>query len=121
MAMQGLGIYCCDLGDELHGSWTLLPYSLMQNQVHHHSPCTLMLLVRRFLDDMLEEADFPQVDVFIVVYTEPVEIVEPTVIAAVNMNFPGAKLHVHVLDDNKNPAMAAMVNKLQCQMRCARL
>ncbi|KAK9793218.1 hypothetical protein WJX73_003952 [Symbiochloris irregularis] len=71
----------------------------------------------RFLDDMLDEATFPHVDVFICVYSEPVEIIEPTVIAAVNMNYPGAKLHVHVLDDNKSPPMAAMVSKLQCQMR----
>lgn len=66
---------------------------------------------------MLEESTFPHVDVFICVYSEPVEIVEPTVIAAVNMNYPGAKLHVHVLDDNKSAPMAAMVSKLQCQMR----
>lgn len=149
-------------------------------------------LTHRFLSDMFPEDDFPHVDVFVVCYTEGPDIVEPTAIAAVNMNYPGeacqqlqstlcstsyavpsglsvlhaeliiawltcpqgmkcmpnhspvsgtskrscksgksgtvhvrlaacagAKLHVHVLDDGKNPGMASMVNKLSCQMRCA--
>jgi hypothetical protein len=42
---------------------------------------------------------------------------EPTVIAALNMIYPGAKLVVHVLDDGRRPDVLAMVNKLrtQCQ------
>jgi cellulose synthase (UDP-forming) len=45
------------------------------------------------------------VDVFIPTYDEPVEVVEPTVAAAVRMR--GDKI-VHVLDDGGRPEMAAM-------------
>ena len=43
----------------------------------------------RYLDDMLDEDDFPHVDVFVCCYSEPVDIIEPTTIAALNMNYPG--------------------------------
>jgi hypothetical protein len=44
-------------------------------------------------------------------------VVEPTVIAALNMTYPGAKLTVHVLDDGRKPEVLSMVNRLrdQCQ------
>lgn len=38
---------------------------------------------------MFREDDFPHVDVFICCYSEPPDIIEPTAIAAVNMNYPG--------------------------------
>ncbi|MGK5682145.1 glycosyltransferase family 2 protein [Actinoplanes sp. URMC 104] len=43
------------------------------------------------------------VDVFIPVYNEPVEVVEPVVRAAVALG--GAGVHVALLDDGRNPAM----------------
>ena len=43
--------------------------------------------------------------------------VEPTAIAALNMNWPGKKLTVHVLDDGKRPAMARLVRRLAFQCR----
>ena len=46
----------------------------------------------RYLNKMLAEEEFPHVDVFICCFTEPVEVVEPTIIAAVNMNYPGEPL-----------------------------
>ncbi len=48
---------------------------------------------------------------------EPVEVIEPTVIAAMNMNYPGAKLTINILDDGKKPAVAKMVRRLQFQAR----
>jgi cellulose synthase (UDP-forming) len=46
------------------------------------------------------------VDVFIPTYTEPVEIVEPTVVAATRLH--GHDLRVALLDDGNRPEMAAM-------------
>ena len=43
--------------------------------------------------------------------------VEPTAIAALNMNWPGSKLTVHVLDDGKRPEMAQLVRRLAAQCR----
>ena len=48
---------------------------------------------------------------------EPVDIVEPTAIAALNMNWPGSKLTVHVLDDGKRPEMARLVRRLAFQCK----
>lgn len=43
--------------------------------------------------------------------------VEPTAIAALNLNWPGSKLTVHVLDDGRRPAMARLVRRLAFQCR----
>ena len=48
---------------------------------------------------------------------EPVEVIEPTVIAALNMNYPGQRLKVHVLDDGNKAAVKDMVKRLQYQCR----
>ena len=54
----------------------------------------------------------PTVDVFIPTYTEPIDIVRVTAIAAKNLNYPKEKLFVHILDDGgtiarrQNPKIA---------------
>src|SRR5215207_9263972 len=48
----------------------------------------------------------PVVDVLIPTYNEPVEVVEPTVAAA--MRLAAARVRVAVLDDGDRPEMAAM-------------
>jgi cellulose synthase/poly-beta-1,6-N-acetylglucosamine synthase-like glycosyltransferase/endo-1,4-beta-D-glucanase Y len=48
----------------------------------------------------------PTVDVFIPVYGEPVEVVEPTVSAARRMH--GAEVHVHLLDDGEDEEMRTL-------------
>lgn len=59
----------------------------------------------------------PKIDVFVVTYTEDRDIVEPTAIAAINMDYPGDKLTVMVLDDGNRPEIAKMVKDLRSQMR----
>jgi hypothetical protein len=54
---------------------------------------------------------FPSVDIYIVAYNEPVEVVEPTTIAAMNLDWPGEKLTVYVLDDGKNELLRNMAMK----------
>jgi cellulose synthase (UDP-forming) len=48
----------------------------------------------------------PAVDVFVPVYDEPVNVVEPTIRAATEMT--GADVRVHLLDDGASDAMAAL-------------
>jgi cellulose synthase (UDP-forming) len=51
----------------------------------------------------------PAVDVLIPTYNEPVDVVEPTVAAAVRMR--GASVTVHVLDDGDRPEMAVLAER----------
>ena len=51
----------------------------------------------------------PGVDVFIPVYGEPIEVVEPTVAAATRM--AGAEVHVALLDDGDDPAMRGVAER----------
>ncbi|KAF6262258.1 hypothetical protein COO60DRAFT_1677084 [Scenedesmus sp. NREL 46B-D3] len=70
----------------------------------------------RKLEQMLEPEDMPGVDIFVPTYSEPVEVIEPTVIAALNMNYPGSRMTVHVLDDGARPEVAAMISRLRFQL-----
>ncbi len=44
-------------------------------------------------------SDWPAVDVYIPTYNEPIEVVRPTVLAAMQMDWPADKLNVCLLDD----------------------
>jgi cellulose synthase (UDP-forming) len=51
----------------------------------------------------------PEVDVFVPVYDEPVEIVEPTIAAAARLR--GARVNVHLLDDGASTQMHALARR----------
>jgi cellulose synthase (UDP-forming) len=44
-------------------------------------------------------AAWPMIDVFIPTYNEPLDVVKPTVLAALNMDYPADRFTVHILDD----------------------
>lgn len=44
---------------------------------------------------------WPTVDVFIPTYNEPLEVVRPTVLAALALDWPADKLRIYILDDGK--------------------
>lgn len=71
----------------------------------------------RFLSSMMTEKMFPNVEVFIVTYNEPLSVIEPTVIACVNMDYPGANLDVCVLDDGDRPEVSKCIKDLRAQMK----
>ncbi|WP_456380867.1 UDP-forming cellulose synthase catalytic subunit [Thiolapillus sp.] len=50
-----------------------------------------------------DPAQWPTVDVFIPTYNEPLEVVKPTVYAALGMDWPREKLNVYLLDDGRRP------------------
>ena len=60
--------------------------------------------------DALPAVGVPRVDVFVPVYDEPVEIVEPTVAAAAAMG--GAKVKVHLLDDGHRDEMKELAGRM---------
>ena len=46
---------------------------------------------------------WPHVDIFIPTYNESLDVVKPTVFAALNLQWPEEKLHVYILDDGSRP------------------
>ncbi|NOK70976.1 MAG: glycosyltransferase [Chloroflexi bacterium AL-N10] len=58
------------------------------------------------------QEEWPVVDVFITCYNEPVEIVEKTAQAALNIDYPQNKLFVYILDDGNSPEIRTMAETL---------
>ncbi len=50
-----------------------------------------------------DEKIWPHVDIFIPTYNESLDVVKPTVFAALNLQWPSEKLHVYILDDGSRP------------------
>jgi cellulose synthase (UDP-forming) len=46
---------------------------------------------------------WPTVDVFIPTYNEPLSVVQPTVLAALGLDWPADKLRIYLLDDGRRP------------------
>ena len=61
---------------------------------------------------MFPKAEYPTIDIFITCYNEPVEMVEETAKAALNIDYPVDKLKVYILDDGNSPEMRTMGEKL---------
>ncbi|KAJ3318202.1 hypothetical protein HDV06_000745, partial [Boothiomyces sp. JEL0866] len=70
----------------------------------------------RELYKMIREADFPSVDVYVVTYNEDEEIVDATVCAAANMQYPKRKLNIFVLDDGKRDNIKLMSLRIQSEL-----
>lgn len=49
---------------------------------------------------------WPDVDIFIPTYNEPLDVVTPTVLAALTMDYPKDKFRVYILDDGRRSAFA---------------
>ena len=52
-------------------------------------------------------ASWPDVDVFVPTYNEPLDVVRATVLAAATIDWPADRLRVYLLDDGKRPAFRA--------------
>ena len=53
-----------------------------------------------------DSSTWPTVDIFIPTYNEPLEIVKPTVLAALTMDYPKDKFQVYILDDGRRSEFA---------------
>jgi cellulose synthase (UDP-forming) len=51
--------------------------------------------------------DWPTVDVFIPTYNEALSVVQPTVLAALGLDWPADKLRIYLLDDGRRPEFRA--------------
>ncbi|HEV7456274.1 MAG TPA: UDP-forming cellulose synthase catalytic subunit [Roseococcus sp.] len=57
---------------------------------------------------------WPMVDVYIPTYNEDLDLVRPTVLAAMNMDYPRDKLNVWILDDGRRPAFREFAEEVGC-------
>lgn len=61
----------------------------------------------------IPEDAWPDVDVFIATYNEPVELLRRTVNGCVHMKYPDkAKVHIYICDDNRRPEMRALAEEM---------
>ncbi|SHK20240.1 cellulose synthase (UDP-forming) [Roseomonas rosea] len=58
--------------------------------------------------------EWPTVDIFIPTYNEPLEVVKPTVFAAMAMDWPRHKMNVVVLDDGRREEFRAFCAQVGC-------
>lgn len=58
-------------------------------------------LKRQILAMPPDRSTWPTVDVFIPTFHEPLSVVEPTVLAALSMDWPAGKLNIYLLDDGR--------------------
>ncbi len=58
--------------------------------------------------------DWPVVDVFIPTYNESLEVVRPTVFAAMAMDWPGHKMNVFILDDGRREEFRRFAAEVGC-------
>lgn len=57
---------------------------------------------------------WPTIDVYIPSYNEPLDVVRPTVLAALALDWPREKLNVHLLDDGKRAEFRDFAAKAKC-------
>jgi len=62
-----------------------------------------------------DRALWPTVDVFIPRYNESLDVVKPTVLAALSLDWPADKLNVYVLDDGRHPEFREFAAKCGAQ------
>jgi cellulose synthase (UDP-forming) len=59
-------------------------------------------------------ADWPTVDIYVPSYNESLDLVRPTVLAAMNMDYPRDKLNVWILDDGRRPEFREFAEECGC-------
>ena len=61
----------------------------------------------------IADEDFPDVDIFISTYNEPVELLRKTIIGCKFMEYPDkSKVHIYLCDDHRRPEMRALAEEL---------
>jgi cellulose synthase (UDP-forming) len=58
--------------------------------------------------------DWPSVDVYVPSYNESLDIVRPTVLAAMNIDWPRDRLNVYILDDGRRPEFRDFAEEVGC-------
>ncbi len=75
---------------------------------------TLWPLDRKPAPLPLNTEEWPEVDVFIPSYNEPLDVVRPTVFAALALDWPQHKLNVYLLDDGRREDFRRFAEEVGC-------
>jgi len=75
---------------------------------------TLWPLNRKPAPLPLDLEEWPEVDVFIPSYNEPLDVVRPTVFAALALDWPQHKLNVYLLDDGQREDFRRFAEEVGC-------
>jgi cellulose synthase (UDP-forming) len=61
-----------------------------------------------------DPAQWPTVDIYVPSYNEDLDIVRPTVLAAMNIDWPRDRMNVYILDDGRRPAFRQFAEEVGC-------
>jgi cellulose synthase (UDP-forming) len=59
-----------------------------------------------------DDREWPKVDVYVPTYNEPLQVVRPTVLAALNMDWPADRYNVYILDDGRREEFRDFAGKV---------
>lgn len=80
-----------------------------ESAVHYYSMSNIEYPKKPEVDESL----FPEVDVFVATYNEPVELLYKTINGCVNMDYPDkSKVHIYICDDSDRPEMKALARQM---------
>ena len=96
----GLGLYLAEFY-----AWIILALGVLQ---------TAWPLDRKAVELVGDPQDWPTVDVYVPTYNESIEIVRTTILAALDMEYPRGRFHVHLLDDGRRPEFRAFARSVGC-------
>src|SRR3546814_337448 len=99
-ALLGTGLYLAELY-----AWVILVLGLLQ---------TSWPLDRPVVEIEGEPDQWPVIDVYIPTYNESLAIVQNTVFAAMDMDYPRDRFHVYILDDGRRPEFRAFARQAGC-------
>jgi cellulose synthase (UDP-forming) len=63
-----------------------------------------------------DTTEWPTVDVYIPTYNESLDVVKPTVLAAMVMDYPADKFKVYILDDGRRPEFKRFAEECGCRL-----
>lgn len=92
-AFLGIGLYLAEIY-----AWVILVIGYFQS---------ILPLQRPIVPMPDDTSTWPTVDVYIPTYNESLSVVQDTVLAAMDIDYPADKLRVYVLDDGKRPEFGA--------------
>ncbi|MCB4858124.1 UDP-forming cellulose synthase catalytic subunit [Sphingobium sp. PNB] len=99
-ALLGTGLYLAELY-----AWVILVLGLLQ---------TSWPLDRPVVEIEGEPDQWPVIDVYIPTYNESLAIVQNTVFAAMDIDYPRDRFHVYILDDGRRPEFRAFARQAGC-------
>lgn len=98
--LMGGGLYLAELY-----AWVILVLGLLQSS---------WPLERPVVEIDGDPEEWPTIDVYIPTFNESLALVQHTVFAAMDMDYPADRFHVYILDDGRRPEFGAFARQAGC-------